>query len=45
LAGATTFTPNIHFLTCNFSAQEIRWGEVRPYLLVWLYYERLFQQN
>jgi hypothetical protein len=24
LAGATTFTPNIHFLTCNFSAQEIR---------------------
>jgi hypothetical protein len=44
-AGPTTFTPSVHFSTCNCSSQEIRRGDVRPYLMVWTYHVRLLQQN
>jgi hypothetical protein len=41
---ANPTTRSFHFSTCNYFAQEIRRGEVRPYLMVWPYHERLFQQ-
>jgi hypothetical protein len=38
-AGPTTFTPSIHFPTCNYSAWEVCQGEVQQYLMVWPYHE------
>jgi hypothetical protein len=43
-AGPTTSTPSIHFSNCNYFAPGIHQGEVRPYLMAWLYHEIVFSK-